>query len=325
MSRQGLGSLTNLVNRARSEGPLLVLGAKGQVGRALVQASKDCGVEVVGLSRQDLDLSDFQQVIRQLREIQPSLVLNAAAYTAVDLAETEVEAAQILNARLPGLLAEQCGQHQVPFVHYSTDYVFSGEGDRPWREDDPTGPVNVYGQTKLKGELAVQAACREHLTFRTSWVFDEQGKNFLTTMLRLGQERERLTVVSDQVGAPSFAKDLAELSLQALNRALDRNQASSQGQPMLWGLYHLCSQGQTTWYEFAQAIFAEAKARGLPLKVQSVEAILTQDYPTAAKRPLNSRLDLGKFISHFELSPPHWSQALGACMESLFAHGKELQ
>ena len=303
-----------LAQTLAGRGPLLVLGAKGQLGRALLQrlSKKPDPLKgrsaVVGLSRSELDLSDLLAVERALNELQPAAVLNAAAYTAVDQAESEPAQAHRLNEELPARLARYCAQQQIPLVHYSTDYVFSGQGERAWQEDDPASPLNVYGESKRLGEEAIEKEGGRYLIFRTSWVFDEEGKNFVNTMLRLGAEREELKVVSDQVGAPTYAGHLAELSLKALQRGLAQEAFPS-------GIYHLSAQGHTTWFDFAQAIFAEGQKRGLRLKVQRLLPILSQDYTTPAERPLNSRLDLNRFISTFALQPPHWEEGLRACLD----------
>ena len=195
-------------------------------------------------------------------------------------------------------------------VHYSTDYVYSGEGERPWTEDDPTGPLGVYGRTKLEGDREVHAAGGRHLIFRTSWVYDEEGKNFVNGMLRLGRERETLRVVADQHGAPTYAPDLAGASLEALDRARSLPEFPS-------GVYHLCGAGETTWYGFACAIFERARTHGIPLQVKTVEAITTADYPTPSRRPVNSRLNTERARRTLGVALRPWEQALDQCIGNM--------
>jgi dTDP-4-dehydrorhamnose reductase len=254
---------------------------------------------VVTLGRADVDLSDAAALAQAVQQVQPSLIVNAAAHTAVDRAETEPDIAFAINAVAPGVLAEQAAKLNALLVHYSTDYVFDGSQRTPYRESDPTHPLGVYGESKLAGEQAVQASGCRHLLLRTSWVYDSTGRNFLTTMLRLAKQHGKLRVVGDQHGSPTSAAMIAEASLQLIRSML--NQPAMQG-----GLYHLTAQGQTTWHGFAQAIMRKA---GLDVPI---EAITTADYPTPAKRPAYSVLDSSKLQREFNYRLPDWQQALDA-------------
>jgi dTDP-4-dehydrorhamnose reductase len=286
---------------------IMVLGAGGQVGRALVEA---LGPRAIALGRSDADYSRPTTLPAVLDRFKPAAVINAAAYTQVDRAESEYDEALRVNGEAPGILAGWCAAHDVPLVHYSTDYVFPGTGFRPWTETDAVGPLNAYGRTKLEGERRVAAAGGQWLIFRTSWVYDAIGRNFFTTMLRLGQERETLSVVADQHGAPTYAPHLAEATLRALERAMAQAEFPS-------GIYHLCHGGETTWHGFSEAIFAGARYRAHNLRVESVRPIASSEYPTPAKRPLNSRLDTSRALATFGVQLPHWLVGLDACLARL--------
>ena len=283
---------------------ILLLGKTGQVGSALtplltrLAQSTDAGA-LVALGRADVDLSDAAALAQAVQQVQPALIVNAAAHTAVDRAETEPDIAFAINALAPGVLAQQAANLNALLVHYSTDYVFDGSQQTPYRESDPTHPLGVYGQSKLAGEQAVQASGCRHLLLRTSWVYDSTGRNFLTTMLRLAKQHGKLRVVGDQHGSPTSAAMIAEASLQLIRSML--NQPAMQG-----GLYHLTAQGQTTWHGFAQAIMRKA---GLDVPI---EAITTADYPTPARRPAYSVLDCSKLQTEFNYRLPGWQQALDA-------------
>ncbi len=283
---------------------ILLLGKTGQVGGALTPllrqlAGSAADEAVVTLGRADVDLSDAAALAQAVQRAQPSLIVNAAAHTAVDRAETESEVAFAINAVAPGVLAAQAAKLNALLVHYSTDYVFDGSQRTPYRESDPTHPLGVYGESKLAGEQMVQASGCRHLLLRTSWVYDSTGRNFLTTMLRLAKQHGKLRVVGDQHGSPTSAAMIAEASLQLIRSML--NQPAMQG-----GLYHLTAQGQTTWHGFAQAIMRKA---GLDVPI---EAITTADYPTPAKRPAYSVLDSSKLQREFNYRLPDWQQALDA-------------
>lgn len=289
--------------------PIVVTGATGQVGAALTTVLYD---QVVSLDRTQCDLSRPETLAAVMDEIQPGAIINAAAYTQVDKAEEEEALATVINGESPGVLAAYCAEKKIPFVHYSTDYVFDGTGDNPRREDEPCQPLGAYGRSKLAGEQAVQAAGGQSLILRTSWIYDAWGKNFLNTMLRLGAEREVLRIVADQVGAPSFAQHLALSTVDVLAKALKMERFPS-------GIYHFCNGGTTTWHAFAEAIFAEARKYGDTLKVDKVIPITTEEFPTPAKRPQNSRLSMEKLEQVFGLVMPDWHQGLVDCMAARYS------
>ena len=279
---------------------VLLLGAGGQLGMQL--SRKLAGIaDLTALTRTELDLTDVDAIRAAIRKAEPEIVVNAAAYTAVDRAEQVPELARLVNAVAPGVIAEELGKTNGWLIHYSTDYVFDGTGNAPWRETDATGPLSVYGQTKLDGELAVTTACRRHIILRTSWVYAAEGRNFLHTMLRLGRERERLQIVDDQIGAPTSAEAITEATLEVL-RYLSRDASADAA-----GVYHLTCAGATSWCGFAQAIFEEFSSRQ---KAPEVEPIPTEAYPTPAQRPRNSRLCCDKFSKQFGFQMPEWRDAL---------------
>ena len=285
-------------------------GKTGQIGSALVGLLGD---KAIGLGRDQLDLSAPETIHSVLKNHTPSVVINAAAYTAVDKAEDESELVHKINADSVGKIAEYCFSNNIIFIHYSTDYVFSGEGIAPWKDDDQPDPQNIYGKTKLAGEntildMAEKFPNAKYLIFRTSWVYSESGNNFLNTMLRLGKEKEELSIVSDQIGAPSYAKDIAEYTIDIIEKAIDSNNFPS-------GIYNLSNSGETSWYGFAEEIFEIAKKQGYSLKIRSLNPIKTSEYPTKAIRPLNSRLDNSKILSIFNINMPDWNNALKRCME----------
>ncbi|WP_434715336.1 dTDP-4-dehydrorhamnose reductase [Paraburkholderia sp. A3RO-2L] len=287
---------------------ILLTGINGQVGFELARSLQGLG-KVVALDRGGLDLADLDQVRRVVRELKPNLIVNPAAYTAVDKAETEIEAAMRLNAEAPAVLAEEAEKLGAGLVHYSTDYVFDGSKDGVYVETDPTNPQNVYGQSKLAGEQAIAASGCRHLIFRTSWVYGARGKNFLLTMLRLGAERDELSVVADQVGAPTWANTIAALTANVLAQATAASDADE-----WWnrhsGIYHLTASGATSWHGFAEAIFSHA---GLP-KMPKVIPIPASAYPTPAKRPDNSRMSNDKLEASFGVRAPDWRVALKLCI-----------
>lgn len=292
--------------------PILILGATGQVGFELQRSLAPFGT-VLAPTRHELDLTDPAAVADYLRVSDAMLIVNAAAYTAVDKAESEPELAQRLSAELPEQLARYCAQHAVPLVHYSSDYVYPGEGDTPWLETSATRPLSVYGQTKLAGDTAIAQSGAYHLIFRTSWVYSAsaRGNNFMKTMLRLGRERDSLSVVSDQIGAPTPARLIAEITALAVARLAHR--------PLEAGVYHLAPHGETSWHGFAQAIFQQAAARGEPLAIQAdnVSAIPTAEYPTPAQRPLNSRLDVSRLEGALHIQMPDWQSQLALTLDEL--------
>jgi dTDP-4-dehydrorhamnose reductase len=287
---------------------ILLLGANGQLGQELQRALAPLGT-IVATTRSGAlpdgsacEVADFDQpasLAALLDRVQPTVVVNAAAYTAVDRAEGERDAAFRANAEAPGVLAKWCAQAGVPLVHYSTDYVFDGQGTRPYREDDATAPLGVYGASKLAGEQAIRAAGGRHLIFRTAWVYASHSANFLRTMLRVGAERDVLRVVADQVGTPTPAALIADVTAQAL-----------QHDGALSGTWHLTAKGETSWHGFADAIFAEAVATGVLPRAPKVEAITTAEYPTPAKRPAYSHLDVAKLEQDFGVVLPSWQDGL---------------
>ena len=297
---------------------MILVGAGGQLGRALSFALGSTAHRK--LTRQELDLSNpalgDEAISRAFGRENPRAVLLAAAFTAVDRAETEPELARQVNSVAPALIARWCESRGVPLVHFSTDYVFDGSGDRPWKETDETQPLNIYGATKRAGEQGIQASGAKHLIFRTSWVFSEKGSSFLQTVLRLGAERETLEVVSDQMGSPTWAADLARASLQALDVAVAAEHFPS-------GIYHLCGQGEISWNGFAREIarLARAQGTGFALQPEGIRPILSAEYraknPLIAVRPLNSRLDCGLAQVKFGLLLPKWSESLAACLKGV--------
>ena len=288
---------------------ILLTGRNGQVGWELARTLSTLG-EVVATDSQALDLADADAIRRVVAEVRPRIIVNPAAHTAVDKAESEPDRAHALNAIAPGVLAEEAEKLGALLVHYSTDYVFDGSGDAPWREDAGTGPLNVYGSTKLAGEQAIRERCRRHLIFRTSWVYGGRGANFLLTMRRLMKERPELKIVADQIGAPTWCRSLAEATAQVLAQV--HSPFLGADKPAPWGVYHMTNAGETSWHGFAAAIQAldpsPAPARLVPIP--------SSDYPTPARRPLNSRLDNGKLERVFGLRLPPWQEALERCLET---------
>ena len=278
---------------------ILITGINGQLGQELQQSLTD--YNVIGVGREMLDLTQPDKISQMMDEVKPDLVINAAAYTAVDKAESEPEIAKATNAIAPGILAKEAQKIGVPLIHISTDYVFDGSQSRPYLDTDTTNPLGVYGQSKLAGEQAIRENCNLHIILRTAWVYGVGGKgNFVKTMLKLGSEREEIRVVADQVGSPTWTGDLASAIAQLL----------PQLSPEIAGTYHYTNSGVASWYDFAVAIFEEAKQLGFPLKVQRIIPITTADYPTPARRPAYSVLYCGKIAAVLDTHPPHWRQAL---------------
>ena len=281
---------------------ILLLGKGGQVGWELQRSLAPLG-ELVALEFDSTDycgdFTNLNGLAETVRQVKPDVIVNAAAHTAVDKAESEPELVRTINAIAPGVLADEAEKLGAWLIHYSTDYVFDGSGTTPWKETDATGPLGVYGQTKLEGEQAV-ARCTRHLIFRTSWVYAARGANFAKTMLRLAKERDELKVIADQFGAPTGAELLADVTAQAIRTTQDK--------PELAGLYHLVAGGETSWYDYAQFVIAFAKQSGETIRVtpDAIKPIPTTDYPTPAKRPLNSRLDTTKLKTTFDLQLPDW-------------------
>jgi dTDP-4-dehydrorhamnose reductase len=283
---------------------ILLLGKNGQVGWELQRALAPLG-ELIALDRHNGgDLADSAALLASVRAIGPQVIVNAAAYTAVDKAESDPAGAQQINAVAPALLAAETKSLGALLIHYSSDYVFDGSGDQPRSEDAATGPLSVYGASKLAGEQAITASGCQHLILRTSWVYAARGGNFAKTMLRLAAEREQLKVISDQIGAPTGAELLADLSAHMLMATLQN--------PALGGIYHAAASGATSWHAYAKTVIEFARARGLALRVAAdqVLAIPTSAYPTPAQRPLNSRLSTDKLHSRFGLTLPAWQQGV---------------
>lgn len=295
------------------EAIVLVTGGSGQVGFELRRQLAPLG-RVLAPGRQELDLTDSAAVDAWLERHTPDLIVNAAAYTAVDKAEDEPALARLLNAELPEQLAAYCAEHGKWLVHYSSDYVYSGAGERPWQEDAATAPVNTYGVTKRDGDAAVQQSGCEHLVLRTSWVYSATGSNFVKTMLRLGAERDALAVVADQVGAPTPARLIAQVTALALAPWLRTGAAAIE-----CGVYHLAPRGEASWRNVAVATFDEAARLGRPLAItpEAVAAISTAEYPTPAARPLNSRLDVTKLERSLGVTLPDWRTQLALTVEEL--------
>jgi len=293
---------------------LLLLGKGGQVGWELQRSLAPLG-ELVAL---DFDSTDFhadfsrpEQLADTVRQVRPDVIVNAAAHTAVDKAESEPEFARKLNATSPGMVAQAAQELGALMVHYSTDYVFDGSGTAPWKETDATGPLSVYGRTKLEGEQLVARHCAKHLIFRTSWVYAARGGNFAKTMLRLARERDKLTVIDDQFGAPTGAELLADITAHAIRATLQ--------DPSKAGLYHAIAGGETTWYGYARYVLELAQQAGVELKAgpQQVEAVPTSAFPTPATRPHNSRLDTSKLQAAFGLVLPPWQNGVARMLREI--------
>jgi len=293
-------------------GRILIVGSQGQVGHELQRSFAGTG-ELLCYDLHNVNIADEQQVRSMIRDTEPDLILNAAAYTAVDRAESEAEIAMAINATAPRVLAEEAARRNALLVHYSTDYVFDGTKREPWLESDPANPLNVYGITKLAGEHAVHQVGGKYLIFRTSWVYGPHGNNFLFTMLRLGKERDKLTIVDDQIGAPTTSIELADVTRSIVERVL----SGRCGPPQAWaGLYHVTCAGSTSWYGFAREIFAKTAALTQG-KVPVLTPISTPDYPTPAKRPLYSVLSNAKLKETFGIELPDWESALAATVLQL--------
>jgi dTDP-4-dehydrorhamnose reductase len=295
---------------------ILLFGRDGQLGWELQRALQPLG-EVVALDRASrplaADFADPDALAATVAAVAPDVIVNAAAHTAVDRAESEPALAAAINAAAPGVLARAAAARGAWLLHYSTDYVFDGSGHQPRTEDAPTGPLSVYGRTKLAGEDAIRASGCRHLILRTSWVHAARGANFARTMLRLGAERARLTVIADQIGAPTGADLLADVSAHLLRAAA--------ADPAVSGTYHAAASGETSWHGYAEFVFAQARARGVPLALAAdgLVAIPTAEYPTPARRPLNSRLDTGKLRARFGLHLPPWQTGVARMLEEILS------
>lgn len=295
---------------------ILLFGKNGQVGWELQRSLAPLG-EVVALDRHSKDfcgdLADLGGIRETVRQVGPDAIVNAAAYTGVDKAESDADTARIINAEAPGVLAEAADAAGAWLLHYSTDYVFDGSGSKPWEEGDPTGPLSVYGRTKLEGEQRIAARCARHLVLRTSWVYAARGGNFAKTMMRLAAERDRLTVINDQFGAPTGADLLADVTAHMLRSALTAPAAR------LAGIYHVAAAGETTWHGYAQFVLDCAAKSGRALKASpdTVDPVATSAFPTPAQRPHNSRLNTAKLRGAFGLQPPVWQQGVARMLAEL--------
>lgn len=290
---------------------ILITGRNGQVGRALMRALP-AHADVIAVGRDECDLTYPAGITSYLEELRPDLIINPAAYTAVDKAETERDLAMKVNAGAPAALAAVAAELGVPIIHYSTDYVFDGNKDGFYRESDLPNPLSVYGASKLAGEEAVRLRQPKHVILRVSWVFSADGRNFLKTILRLARDRDKLSIVSDQQGAPSSADMIAAATVKVVDRLL------SEADPE-YGTYHLAAEGETSWHGYAQHIVAEAARIGVPLMVTPdlVLPISSADYPTAAARPRNSRLDTEKFRTEFDYTPANWREEVSRILGEL--------
>ncbi|MDR5809795.1 dTDP-4-dehydrorhamnose reductase [Caballeronia sp. LZ019] len=292
-----------------SERTILLTGVNGQVGFELARTLQGLG-RVVAVDRSRLDLGNLDQVRQVVHEVKPSLIVNPAAYTAVDKAESDADAAMRINGEAPGVLAEEAKRLNAALIHYSTDYVFDGTKEGAYVEDDAVNPQNVYGKSKLAGEQAIAESGCDHLIFRTSWVYGGHGKNFLLTMLRLGAERDELGVVADQTGAPTWANTIATLTAHVVSQSMS---ADHDWWKKKSGVYHLTASGSTSWHGFAQAIFEKSSLAKKPV----VKPIPASAYPTPAKRPANSRMSQRKLFDTFGIEAPDWADALDLCMRGL--------
>lgn len=296
---------------------ILLFGKGGQVGWELQRSLQPLG-ELIALDFDSADLcgdfSNLDGLAATVAQVKPDIIVNAAAHTAVDKAESEPEFARILNALAPGIIAKAAHDVGALLVHYSTDYVFNGSGSTPWCEIDTTDPLSVYGVTKLEGEQLIAVHCPRHLIFRTSWVYAARGGNFAKTMLRLAKERERLTVIADQIGAPTGADLLADVTAHAIRHVMAQPVHTADT-----GLYHLVAAGETSWYEYAKYVLAQAAAAQptVPLLVKSVEPVPTRVFPTPAQRPLNSRLNTGKLQTTFGITLPHWQTGVARMLHEI--------
>jgi dTDP-4-dehydrorhamnose reductase len=289
---------------------ILLIGATGQLGWELKRSLSPLG-KLVALNRKSMDLGRPDQIREVIKEIHPNLIVNAAAYTAVDKAEEEIDLAKAINSIAPGVIAEEAEKLQAPLIHYSTDYVFSGNnGGKPYTEEDEPDPKNIYGQTKLAGEKAIQKVGVPHLIFRTSWVYGSRGKNFFLTIQRLAQERDTLKIINDQAGAPTWCGSLADASSTILKNAQIESTSYLPYIENKAGIYHMTCAGKTTWFDFANAILKKTSGHQQP----KITPIPTSEYPTPAARPKNSLLSNLKLQKKFGIKLPDWEDALNQCI-----------
>ncbi len=281
---------------------ILLTGSLGQLGREIKEVAINSGLDIISMDLPEIDITDSENLRRIFSEVKPSVVVNAAAYTAVDLAETQKNICYAANSDGPANLARLCVKNNAQLIHISTDYVFDGNSKIPYSEDDPVAPINVYGKSKVEGETAVLSTPGRHIILRTSWLYGRYGKNFVKTMLRMGQEKESIQVVNDQYGCPTCAYDLADTIVAVIRWVSEENSNKS-------GVYHYCGSGITTWYEFAVSIFEIVKELGLK-RIPLIKPISTSQYPTAAKRPLYTALDCSKIKKRFGVELKPWKQSL---------------
>jgi dTDP-4-dehydrorhamnose reductase len=293
---------------------ILVFGSHGQIGWELARSLLPLG-HVIAVSREQVDLMDMAALCKTVQSARPTLIVNAAAYTAVDKAEIEIDTAIKINAVAPSILAEEAARIGALLIHYSTDYVFDGNSAKPYTETDATLPLSVYGRSKLAGEQAITASGCDHLILRTSWVYGARGNNFMRTMLRLAREQTSLRVVSDQTGAPTWSRWIADATAQIAFQAQQKRSA----QTFASGIYHLTNSGTTTWHGFASEIISGYRQLHpqTPLTVQNIEAITTAEYPTPAHRPANSRLNCERITRDYGIACPDWKDALALCLQEL--------
>jgi dTDP-4-dehydrorhamnose reductase len=291
--------------------PILLIGSNGQVGSYLFQVLTQIG-NIIPITRKDVDLAEPESLRKVIRECQPQIIINAAAYTAVDKAQSEPQLANAINGTAPAVMAQEAERLGAYLIHISTDYVFDGNSSRPYSETDVTNPVSAYGTSKLAGEQAIQQICNRYLILRTAWVYGSLGKsNFVKTMLRLGRDREEIRVVADQIGTPTSAQNIAS-AIASLISLIQTNTV-----PSLTGIYHYTNSGAASWYDFAHAIFEEAQIVGFPLQIQQVIPITTPEYPTPAIRPAYSVLACQKISTLLGTYPPHWRQSLRVILKEM--------
>lgn len=295
---------------------ILITGKDGQVGWELQRTLATHG-KVIALDRSSLDLAHPDKIRQAINEIRPDLIVNTAAYTAVDKAETDHEMSLAINGKAPAILAEEAKRHGAILIHFSTDYVFDGTSKQPYLETDLPNPLNAYGQTKLIGEKAIQSIGGSHLILRTSWIYGARGKNFLLTIQRLAKERDLLKIVGDQFGTPTWSRMLAEATAQIVAKVLH-----GKNEQHLWGLYHLTSSGQTSWYDFAKAILELYQRRFPAFNIPQLQKISTAEYPLPAKRPLFSALSNEKIFNSFGVQMPAWHEALELCIDEQHQYAK---
>lgn len=288
---------------------IAVVGANGQVAKEIVRAAARMKYDVAAFGRNELDITNYSNVSTLISEYQPQIVINAAAYTAVDLAEKECEMAFRINRDGPAQIALVCEEHSIPLFHISTDYVFDGEHTDAYREHDISNPMSVYGKSKYEGDLKV-TAIKKHIILRVAWVFSAHGNNFVKTMLRLGNERPELGIVHDQFGGPTPAYDIASTLIKLCQRYFEENN-------LAWGLYHYCGTPEVSWYDFSHEIFKQAKALGLMNTIPELKPIPASDYPVPAKRPANSRLNCEKIEATFGITQPDWRSGLSSVLKEL--------